>query len=70
LPGIKDSSSWSFSFYTNNPNLATPLRRQKQDYWIREMGTATPHDCSDKIDGIDILDHRHLFLVKKIIPRY
>jgi hypothetical protein len=20
------------------------------------MGTATPHDCSDKIDGIDILD--------------
>jgi hypothetical protein len=21
---------------TNNPNLATPLRRQKEDYWIRE----------------------------------
>jgi hypothetical protein len=44
------------SFTLRNPNLATPLRRQKQDYWIREMGTATPHGCSDKIDGIDILD--------------
>ena len=22
---------------TNNPNLATPLRRQKKDYWIREL---------------------------------
>ena len=27
---------------TNNANLATPLRRQKEDYWIRELGTATP----------------------------
>ena len=26
---------------TNNPNLATPLRRQKEDYWIRELETAT-----------------------------
>ena len=24
---------------TNNPNLATPLRRQKEDYRIRELGT-------------------------------
>jgi hypothetical protein len=23
---------------TNNPNLATPRRRQKEDYWIRELG--------------------------------
>ena len=40
---------------TNNPNLATPLRRQKEDYWIRELGTATPYGCNDKIDGIGIL---------------
>jgi hypothetical protein len=40
---------------TNNPNLATPLRRQKEDYWIRELGTATPYGCNDKINGIGIL---------------
>jgi hypothetical protein len=37
---------------TNNPNLATPLRIQKEDYWIREFGTATLYGCNDKIDGI------------------
>ena len=42
---------------TNNPNLATPLRRQKEDYWIRELGTATPYGCNDKIDGIGILSN-------------
>ena len=40
---------------TNNPNLATPLRRQYEDYWIRELETATPYGCNDKIDGIGIL---------------
>jgi hypothetical protein len=39
----------------NNPNLATPLRRQKEDYWIREVGTATSYGCNDKIEGIGIL---------------
>ena len=42
---------------TNNPNLATPLRRQKEDFWIRELGTATPYGCNDKIDGIGILSN-------------
>ena len=40
---------------TNNPNLATPLRRQNEDYWIRELETVTPYGCNDKIDGIGIL---------------
>jgi len=40
---------------TNNPNLATPLRRQREDYWIRELGTVTRYGCNDKIDGIGIL---------------
>ena len=40
---------------TNNPNLATPLHRQKENYWIRELGTATPYSCNDKIDGKGIL---------------
>jgi hypothetical protein len=37
---------------TNNPNLTIPLREQKEDHWIRELGTATPYGCNDKIDGI------------------
>ena len=40
---------------TNNLNLATPLRIQEEDYWIRELETATPYGCNDKIDGIGIL---------------
>jgi hypothetical protein len=37
----------------NNPILATPLHRQNENYWIRELGTATPYGCNHKIDGID-----------------
>jgi hypothetical protein len=40
---------------TNNPNLATPLRRQQEDYWIWELRTATQYGCNDKMYGIDIL---------------
>ena len=40
---------------TNNPSLATSLRRQKEDYCIRKLGTATPYGCNDKIDGKCIL---------------
>ena len=40
---------------TNNPDLETPLCMQKKDDWIRELGTATPYGCNDKIDGIGIL---------------
>ena len=40
---------------TNNPNLETPLRRQNEDYWIRELRIATPYGCNDKINGIGIL---------------
>ena len=37
---------------TNNHLLVTPLRTLKEDYWIRQFGTATPYGCNDKIDGI------------------
>ena len=40
---------------TNNPNLATPLRKQREDYWIPDLGTATPYACIDKSDSICIL---------------
>ena len=37
---------------TNNPTLSTPLRRQKEEYWIKESGCATPYWCNDKIDSL------------------
>ena len=40
---------------SNNPNLSMTLRRQKEDYWIRQLGTATPYGRNHKIDGIGIL---------------
>ena len=40
---------------TNNSNIATILRRQKEDHYIRELGTATPYGCNDKIDCICII---------------
>jgi hypothetical protein len=42
---------------TNNSNLTTPLRGQHEDYWIRELRTATPYGCNDKFDGIDNLSN-------------
>ena len=37
---------------TNNPTLSTPLRRQREEYWIKELGCATPYGCNDKIDSL------------------
>jgi hypothetical protein len=28
---------------------------EKENYWMRELGTATPYGCNDKINGIGIL---------------
>ena len=33
-------------------STTAPLRRQKEYYWIRELGTAIPYGWNDKIDGI------------------
>jgi len=35
--------------------LATTLRKQKEDYWILELGSETPYGCNVIIDGISIL---------------
>lgn len=40
---------------TNDAILSTPYRLQREDFWIRELGTAIPYGCNDKIDGVDIL---------------
>ena len=37
---------------TNNPTLSTPLRRKREEYWIKELGCATPYGCNDKIDSL------------------
>ena len=44
---------------TNNTKLATPYRRHKENYWIRELGSAKPYGCSDNIDGLGISGERH-----------
>jgi uncharacterized protein (UPF0212 family) len=35
--------------------LTTTHRKQKEDYWILELGSETSYGCNDKIDGIYIL---------------
>ena len=40
---------------TNNPTLSTPLRRQKEEDWIRTLGTALPYGCNNTIDSVGIL---------------
>ena len=37
---------------SNNPNLDTPFRRQKEEYWIRKLGTAMSNGYNDYIDSI------------------
>ena len=38
----------------NNPKQSKSLRKKRENYWIRELGTATPYGRNDKIDGIGI----------------
>ena len=38
---------------TNKPiNSCTPFRRKREEYWIRQLGTAAPYGCNDNIDSI------------------
>ena len=34
---------------TNNPNLSTHYRRKREEYLIRQLGTAAPYGCNDQI---------------------
>ena len=38
--------------HTNNPTLSTPFRRQREDHWIRNLGTAFPYGCNDNINNV------------------
>ena len=37
---------------TNNLSFSTPLSKQKEEYWIRELGTTSPYGYNDKIDSV------------------
>ena len=37
---------------TNYPSLSTPLRSLREEFWIRELGTAAPYGCNDKKDSV------------------
>ena len=37
---------------TTNPNLSTPFRRKREEYWIRQLGTAAPYGCNGHIYSI------------------
>ena len=34
-----------------SPSLSTPLRREKELFWIKELGTAKPYGFNDQIKG-------------------
>ena len=38
--------------HTNNPNLSTPFRRRREEYLIRQLGTAALYACNENIDSI------------------
>ena len=37
---------------TNNPNLSTPFRRNREEFWIKNLNTAAPYGCNDNISTI------------------
>ena len=51
---------------TNNPSLSTPLGRQHEEIWIRELCTAVPYSCNDKIDLVGNLTSPRCSLVNEM----
>ena len=38
--------------HTNSPTLSTHFRRQREEFWIKTLGTASPYGCNDNISSI------------------
>ena len=38
--------------HTNDPKLSTSYRRRREEFWIKELGTAMPYGCNDKVDSV------------------
>jgi hypothetical protein len=41
--------------HPNCPILSTPFHRQREEHWIRKVGTAFPYGCNDSIGRIGTL---------------
>ena len=37
---------------SGSPSLSTPLRRERELFWIKELGTAKPYGFNDQIKGV------------------
>ena len=37
---------------TNSPTLSTHFRRQREEFWIKTLGTASPYGCNDNISRL------------------
>ena len=40
---------------SGSPSLSTRLRREKELFWIKELGTAKPYGLNDQIKGVSTL---------------
>ena len=40
---------------SGSPSLSTPLRRERELFWIKELGTAKPYGFNDQIKGVGTL---------------
>ena len=38
--------------HTNSPNLSTHYRRERKEFWIKELGTASPYGCNDNVSSV------------------
>ena len=38
--------------HTNSPSLSTPYHREREEYCIKELGTASPYGCNDNVSSI------------------
>ena len=38
--------------HTNSPTLSTHFRRQREEFWIKTLGTASPYGCNDNVSSI------------------
>ena len=37
---------------SGSPSLSSPLRRERELFWIKELGTAKPYGFNDQIKGV------------------
>ena len=38
--------------HTNSPNLSKYYRREREEFWIKELGTASPYGCNDNVSSV------------------